>query len=64
MNHYIATSPVLFQDAVLYFIGATFRLRATSGKLSPSYLVPVFVYTPGRLSHKVSLSVTASCVDT
>ena len=31
---------------------------------SPSYLVTVFVYTPGRLSHKVSLPVNASCGDT
>jgi len=32
MNHYAATSAVLFQDAVLYSISANFRLTATSGK--------------------------------
>ena len=30
---------------------------------SPTYLVPVWVYTPGQWGHQVSLSVTASCGD-
>jgi len=57
MNHYIATSAVLFQDAVLYYINATFRPLENA---SPSYLLPVLVFTPGQWGHQVSLSVTAS----
>jgi hypothetical protein len=38
MNHYIATGAVLFQDAVLCSISATFGLPPPLANTSPSYL--------------------------
>jgi len=64
MDHYIATSAVVFQDAVLYTISAIFRLTATSGKHKSLVSYTCLVYTLGQSGHQVSLSVTASCGET